>query len=74
MSNLEAVASEKAKVDSQLTAANRQRAELEDKLRRAVRESEGIQHEVRRMFVCVCVSVSLCWLCWIKAVSDCYKH
>ena len=44
---LEPAAREKAKLESQLAAAEKARTEAEDRLRRAVRESEAIQHEVR---------------------------
>lgn len=44
---LEGAARDKKRLESAVAAAERLRGEAEDKLRRAVKENEAIQHEVR---------------------------
>lgn len=47
--DFEPTSREKARLEGQLAAAERARSEAEEKLRKAVRESEAIQHEVLQL-------------------------
>ncbi|KAJ9515516.1 hypothetical protein QJQ45_021666, partial [Haematococcus lacustris] len=64
--SLEGTAKDKARLEGQLASEQRLRAEADDKLRRAVKDNEGIMHEVtsgvqRRGYYCQCKTL-LCAL------------
>ena len=67
---LDAAVRAKARVEAALAAAEQQRDEASEKLRRALREGEALQHEVGGMSsTCTCLSCSSYRMVWCNMVN-----